>query len=59
MGICIFWINMPHLSCDEEALVTLRKAVLNRYGQLYGYLKIEITKALKERAQKLEREGKQ
>ena len=47
---------MPHLSCDEKAMIELRKAVLNKYGQLYGYLKIEITKALLERAEKLNKD---
>lgn len=44
---------MAHLNCSDEALISLRKAVIQRYGLLYGFLKKEVDNALSERAEKL------
>jgi len=48
---------MAHLNCADEALTRLRKAVVEKYGQLYGCLKKEVDIALSERAEKLQKEG--
>jgi len=50
---------MPNLNCDENSMIQLRKAVINRYGKLYGFLKIEVNKALEERAKKLDKENQE
>jgi hypothetical protein len=44
---------MAQLNCDDEALTQLRKAVVGKYGQLHGFLKKEVYKALKARAEKI------
>ena len=45
---------MAKLNCDEEPLRKLRKAVLQKYGKLYGMLLKEVNIALSQRAKILE-----
>jgi len=44
------------IRCDREILFEFRKAVLNKYGKLYGMLKKEADAALSERTGKLKKE---
>ncbi|MCG2826708.1 MAG: hypothetical protein L6265_08975 [Thermoplasmatales archaeon] len=44
------------IRCDKEILFEFRKAVLNKYGKLYGMLKKEADAALSERTEKLKME---
>lgn len=45
---------MAHLNCSDNALEELRYAVLKKYKKIYGVLKIEVDKALLDRAKKLQ-----
>ena len=45
-----------NLNCDKEILFEFRKAVLMKYGKLYGMLKKETDAALSERVGKLKKE---
>ncbi len=44
------------IRCDGKILFEFRKAVLNKYGKLYGMLKKEADVALSERTGKLKKE---
>lgn len=44
---------MSVLNCSDKSMITLRHAVLSKYGKLYGVLRKEIDIALEERASKL------
>ena len=45
--------NIP---CDVETAKRLRIAVVKKYGKMKGHFGLEITKAIEERAEKLEKE---
>ena len=47
---------MSKLNCGEEALKTLRYAVLQKHGKIYGSLLEEVNLALIERAEKILKE---